>query len=296
MSDKWVKEGQKQLDSMLITLHRNGFIALDPPPEETSEENQDNSKITNGNEGERKIEFKTAAPTVRLPELMKLRGVNPLYGLFLLQHLGKANTAEKIQALESLLELPTSLGPVIRVPKKDILPNGPLADEFLDPKLLELGLASVDELVQKSEEEEHAEWEERRRFGGDYPEERKFVIPLAEKLQRLFEFEYPAVDVRITSVWAAGEIILEFNGDFNKYVVSKSLQKQEGVIFRHLLRFILLLEEFLPLTPTDGSAEDWKGELTALKEKLNVCCRNVDPQSTDEILERTAMMGFDEAV
>ncbi|MCL2743611.1 MAG: helicase, partial [Planctomycetaceae bacterium] len=230
------------------------------------------------------------------PELMKLRGVNPLYGLFLLQHLGKANTAEKIQALESLLELPTSLGPVIRVPKKDMLPNGPLVDEFLDPKLLELGLASVDELVQKTEEEEHKEWEERRRFGGEYPEERKFVIPLAEKLQRLFEFEYPAVDVRITPAWVAGEILLEFNGDFNKYVLSKSLQKQEGVIFRHLLRFILLLEEFLPLAPADGSADDWKNELTALKEKLNVCCRNVDPQSTDEILERAAQSGFDDAV
>jgi len=28
MSDKWVKEGQKQLDDMLITLHQAGFITL----------------------------------------------------------------------------------------------------------------------------------------------------------------------------------------------------------------------------------------------------------------------------
>ncbi|MCL2744486.1 MAG: DEAD/DEAH box helicase [Planctomycetaceae bacterium] len=34
MGAKRLKEGQKQLDSMLITLHRNGFIVLDPPPVE----------------------------------------------------------------------------------------------------------------------------------------------------------------------------------------------------------------------------------------------------------------------
>ena len=28
MSDKWVKEGQKQLDDMLTTLHQAGFIKL----------------------------------------------------------------------------------------------------------------------------------------------------------------------------------------------------------------------------------------------------------------------------
>ena len=28
MSDKWVKEGQRQLDDMLITLHQAGFITL----------------------------------------------------------------------------------------------------------------------------------------------------------------------------------------------------------------------------------------------------------------------------
>jgi superfamily II DNA/RNA helicase len=300
MGVKRLKEGQKQLDSMLTTLHRNGFIILKDAEGnvldlEVKEEELQLASPT-PDQPPPTPEFTTATPNSRLPELMKLRGVNPLYGLFLLQHLGKANAAERIQALESLLELPFSLGPVVRVPKKDYLPNGPLADEFLDPKLLELGLASVDELVQKTEEEEHEEWEKRKRFGGDYPEERKFIIPLAEKLRRLFEFEYPAVEVRIAPVWAAGEVLLEFNGDFNKYVVSKSLQKQEGIIFRHLLRFILLLEEFLPLTPADETAESWQKELTEMKDKLNACCRKVDPQSTDEILERAAQTKFDEAV
>jgi superfamily II RNA helicase len=32
MSEKWVKEGQKTLDEMLLTLHRAGFVVLEPEP------------------------------------------------------------------------------------------------------------------------------------------------------------------------------------------------------------------------------------------------------------------------
>ena len=66
------------------------------------------------------------------------------------------------------------------------------------------------------------------------------MLTLAEKLRRLFDYDFPGVhDLRTQPVWAAGEL-LEFGGDFNKYVTSKDLQKQEGIIFRHLLRLILL--------------------------------------------------------
>src|SRR6185436_20895245 len=56
-----------------------------------------------------------------------------------------------------------------------------------------------------------------------------------------------------TPAWAAGEV-LEFAGNFNKYITSRGLQKQEGVIFRHLLRLILLLKEFQQFTPPDDKA------------------------------------------
>jgi hypothetical protein len=228
--------------------------------------------------------FKYVLPTERLADLMKFRGVNPLYALFLLKHLGIADRSERLQAFESLLELPPSIGPSIRVPKQDVLPNGRLSTERLDPMLLTMGLATTDELVPKTEEEEEAEREQRRHFAG-WMEERTYVIPLAEKLRRLFEFEYPKADVRIFPVWSAGEILLDFNGDFNKYIVSKGMQKQEGIIFRHLLRLILLLDEFLGVPPTDGSAEAWRTDLTEMKETLLVCCTKVDPKSTQEILE-----------
>ena len=228
--------------------------------------------------------FKYALPTDRLADLMKFRGVNPLYALFLLQHLGIADRSERLQVFESLLELPPSIGPSVRVPKQDILPNGRLSTERLDPMLLTMGLATAEELVPKTEEEEEAEREQRRHFAG-WMEERTYVIPLAEKLRRLFEHEYPKVNVRIFPVWSAGEIVLDFNGDFNKYIVSKGMQKQEGIIFRHLLRLILLLDEFLGMPPTDGSPDDWQADLTEIKETLSACCAKVDPKSTQEILE-----------
>ena len=239
--------------------------------------------------------FKYALPTDRLADLMKFRGTNPLYALFLLNHLGIADRAERLQVFESLLELPPSIGPSVRVPKRDMLPNGPLSTERLDPMLLTMGLATVDELVPKTEEEEEAEREQRRHFAG-WMEERTYVISLAEKLRRLFEFEYPKVDLRVFPVWAAGEILMEFNGDFNKYIVSKAMQKQEGIIFRHLLRLILLLDEFLAMPPVDGSPEAWKADLTAMKETLFACCTTVDPRSTQEILEHAKDRHVDDAV
>ena len=238
--------------------------------------------------------FKYALPTERLADLMKFRGANPLYALFLLEHLGIADRSERLQVFESLLELPPSLGPSVRVPKQEMLPNGPLSTERLDPMLLTLGLATQDELVPKTAEEEEVEREQRRHFAG-WMEERTYVIPLAEKLRRLFEHEYPKVDVRIVPVWSAGDIVLEFNGDFNKYITSKGMQKQEGIIFRHLLRLILLLDEFLGVVPKDGSKDDWYADLTEVKEILLACCTKVDPKSTQEILEHAKDRQADDA-
>jgi len=237
--------------------------------------------------------FKYAVPTDRLADLMKFRGTNPLYALFLLEHLGIADRAERLQVFESLLELPASIGPSVRVPKQDVLPNGTLSTQRLDSMLLTMGLATADELVPKTEDEEEAERQERRHFAG-WMEERTYVISLAEKLRRLFEYEYPKVSLRIFPVWAAGEILLEFKGDFNKYIVSKGLQKQEGIIFRHLLRLILLLDEFLGMPPKEGSPEEWKADLSDMKEMLMACCTKVDPKSTQEILDHAKERNVDD--
>ena len=229
---------------------------------------------------------KSAYPTEKMAVLTKLRAVNPVYGAFLLEHLGMADRAERIQIFESLLEMPGTVARDVRVPNHDELPPGSLARGFLDQKLLDLGLASIDELVPKTAEQLEEEREMRRRFGQF--EERTYLLPLADKLLRLFDWEYPGVAVKITPVWAAGEILLRFNGDFNKFIVASQIQKQEGMIFRHLLRLLLLLEEFRPLIPAGVAPAQWDLEISSTVTMLTDCCRAVDPLSTEETLQAAA--------
>jgi hypothetical protein len=151
--------------------------------------------------------------------------------------------------------------------------------------LLQLGLATPEELTGAEEEED----DRHRRF---FEDERPRVLALADKLKRLFDHDFPGIaDVRTFPVWAAGEVI-EFGGDFNKYITSKRLQKQEGVIFRHLLRLILLIGEFGQLTPPEVTTEEWQSELFDLRNQLIRCCRQVDPNSVDEALEHEQQIEY----
>ena len=92
-------------------------------------------------------------------------------------------------------------------------------------------------------------------------------------------------DVRVESVWAAGEL-LEFGGDFNKYVTGKGLVRQEGILFRHILRLILLCGEMAQLVPADTTVEEWRADLDDISRRLTESCRKVDPDSTDKMLEQ----------
>ncbi len=51
----------------------------------------------------------TATPTPELDKLLVFRACHPLYGAFLIDLLGIANREERIQLLESVLELPRPL-------------------------------------------------------------------------------------------------------------------------------------------------------------------------------------------
>jgi hypothetical protein len=146
-----------------------------------------------------------------------------------------------------------------------------------------LGLASPEELSGADNDED-----DRHRL---FREDKVWVLALADKLRRLFDHDFPGVHgVFTTSVWAAGEL-LEFGGDFNQYVTSKGLQKQEGVVFRHLLRLILLVGEFAQLTPAEIEAQEWRADLFEIRDKLIRSCHDVDPTSTDKVLEEVAATG-----
>ena len=80
-------------------------------------------------------------------------------------------------------------------------------------------------------------------------------------------------------------------GNFEHYVSSKGLQKQEGVVFRHLLRMILLCAEMAQLTPPESTDDEWQAEMHGIAEQLAACCREVDPSSTEEALEQAKATG-----
>ncbi len=223
-----------------------------------------------------------AHPTPAMQKLVALRGIHPLYGVFLINQLGIADRSERLQAMESVLEVPGSVAYHLHVPSAEELPPGPLATTRLDVTLLQLGLASAEELGAGGEEPDEEP------PGRGMFEERVFVLTLADKLRRLFDYDFPGLrDVRTRPVWAAGEL-LEFGGDFNKYITSKGLQKQEGVIFRHLLRLILLAAEFAPFCPPDTDEAEWREAMNEIADRLTAACRVVDPTSTDQTLQQAA--------
>jgi hypothetical protein len=214
-----------------------------------------------------------ATPTPLLDRLLVFRSVHPLYGAYLVDLLGIANREERIQAFESVLEMPRPMLRYVRVPWPEDLPPGPLATTRLDPELVRRGLIAAPVPPTEEDEEEDDRWEER-------------PPTLADKLRLYFDALHPEVDdVNTQPVWAAGEL-LRYGGNFNKYVSTRDLVKQEGIIFRHLLRLILLLGEFQQLTPPDASATEWQEDLRDLAERFTASCREVDPSSTDELIEQ----------
>lgn len=320
-----VEKAQEHLNQMLITLWTAGYVKLEPkpqpkssapatpPPAKQSTTAKMVAQATGGlfeaaglgsllekpkpeavvpestavETEHRGYELKSyrpefAHPEERLELLVRMRSINPLYGEFLAGHLAIADDNERLLALESTLELPGTVARYVRVPKLEVMPAGPLATQRLDEKLLSLGLATQEELVGKSHDPDE---EQRPRGSGIFEEEKVWVITLGEKLNRLFQYDFPKVhDFTVTPVYVAGEV-LEFGGNFNKYITAKGLQKHEGIIFRHLLRLILLLDEMASIPPVESTPEDWEDRFDDLIDRLTECCRAVDPESTDETLE-----------
>jgi superfamily II DNA/RNA helicase len=305
----------KRLTKMLVTLHGMSIVALDPPPPpswqkvvtpaepgdsiepaDDSEEDEAaapqlfdallNKLKIGGSQAATAVAAKgatgpaqpepydpvTATPTPRLAEMMVFRAVHPLYGLWLLDHLAIADDHELVQVLESLLAMPGSVAKAVRVPWPDDLPPGRLALEDIDPAILTGGLLAADDLYPPADQSD-VEFELR-----------KYPIPLAQKTRLLFESQIDhAGGLFTTPVWAVGDL-LAGGGDFDKFVRGRELTKQEGILFKHCLRMILLCGEFAQVTPKGVEPEVWRAKLRGIADVLTAACRSVDPQSTDETL------------
>jgi superfamily II DNA/RNA helicase len=270
MDEPRVRASEKALDRMLLALAEGGFVALDPPPPRP--ESQEKKAEASALAPPAAYQAVLATPTPELDKLLVFRSVHPFYGAFLVNQLGSADSDERLQAMESVLEVPRPLLKFLRVPRE--MPPGPLARTRLDEELVRRGLmaAPVPESEDDEEDDRREPWEER-------------PPTLAEKLYLYFEALHPEVaDVAVQSVWCAGEL-LRFGGNFNLYVKTRDLVKQEGIVFRHLLRLILLCGEFAQVAPPEGDPSEWNAFLRDLAERLTASCREIDPSSTDETIE-----------
>jgi superfamily II DNA/RNA helicase len=314
MEPKQLEASEKQLERMLITLHAGDFVRLEPeppPPPEVAKPGEspviaeDVTKVSWLSQQlqahvDKKHEVRTgkklekpdddkdrnryrpvlAHPAERLEQLFVFRSVNPIYGMFLISHLGAADRIERMLLLESVLELPRNMLRNIRVPPPHKLPPGPLARERIDNELVQRGLIAACDLYPE--------------FDPDIPfEERKYAPALADKVRMLFEAEYPDVnDVTVQPVMVATDLLENWGDNFWNFVSAKDLTKQEGLIFRHLLRMVLLLGEFRQLTPPGMDSNVWQDEVRDICERLTACCRTVDPTSTDLMLAQVEETDF----
>ena len=325
-----IESQQKLLTRMLVTLHDGGFIELDPPPpspqhhdggqgaqgndkqarsqspadllaalslgtgivdqpQKSSKAEPQKKSATNSPSSDAPAESPRLADyqptrgtaTHKLQQLLIFRAVNPVYGAYLLDHLGLADEIEQMQVLESLLELPGSVARRVRVPQPapGRFEPGTLALDVVDMQLIQRGIATQQELYPQNQDDLPAH-------------ERLYAPPIAEKLAMLFDHSVDCTGHNpITAVWAAGDLLDNFNGDFHKFIGSRDLAMQEGVLFRHLLRMILLCEEFMQLTPSGLLREAWQARLKDWAQRLTETCRAVDARSTDETLAESPSAG-----
>ncbi len=249
----------------------------------TPEEDSDSERIKSRGFEVDGYEPISATPTDRLQRLVHLRSINPLFGVYLADQLAIADPQERIAALESVLEVPGTVARFTRMPSLEDMPAGTLATTRLDPQLLQMGLATAEELGAVNEDEDDDVQD--RGFGRVmFQEPRVWPLTIGEKIHRLFRDEFPRVDgIRVRPVWIVGRL-LEYEFDFDKYVTANKLQKEEGILFRHCLRMILLLDEMANIPPLESTVETWEDPFDDLAERLTETCRKIDPQSTDEML------------
>jgi len=313
MDPKHLEASEKHLEQMLMTLHAADLIQLEPPPpapvdpsqppqtEDTTPqpswlsqqlqaqidqrfEERTGKKLEKPQAPSPRYRPVRAYPTDQLPQLFQFRSVNPLYGLFLVRLLGEADRVERLLLLESVLEFPRNLLRTVRVPPPHKLPPGPLARNRVDQELVQRGLIAAGDLYPE--------------FDPEIPfEERKYAPSLAEKVRMLFQAEFPDVaDFDVQPVMVATDLLENWGDNFWSFVSGRDLTKQEGLIFRHLLRLVLLLGEFKQLTPVGLGVSEWHAEIRDISDRLTACCRSVDPDSTSLMLAHEHDTDFVETI
>ena len=227
--------------------------------------------------------------------LLTFRSIDPLYGAFLSEMLHRSSYEEEILAIESVLEVPPTIVRCVRVPE-GIAP-GPLQTQILEPLLVQSGIliARVNATAGEGESEPAAGGQARAP-GEASPAQPRFTLvrddeddpteedreprppSFPELLQLAFGTRLAAPEpIFVQPKWIAGGVA-EFGGDFYRFVRSRDLVKQEGLILRHLLRLVILAGEFLTLSGDP--------DYTRIAEAATAVCQRVEPQYTKHYLEQ----------
>ncbi|HWL93553.1 MAG TPA: DEAD/DEAH box helicase [Phycisphaerae bacterium] len=205
--------------------------------------------------------------------LLNFRGVDPLYGMYLVGQLNYADYAEKLIVLESVLELPPVILRKVRLPERE---PGPLEREIMLPLMISMGvvLARV-----PSKEGDGSEND----FDDSRPEDdpwwdgvsRNRPPNFPEMLKIAFEAKLAAPEPIFVQPKQIGGDVFE-DCEFYRLVRNRELTKQEGLILRHLLRLVTLSEEFAAMTQDP--------DYRRIGETATRVCHGVDPRYTDKYL------------
>lgn len=204
-------------------------------------------------------------------KLLNFRGVDPLYGMYLVGQLNYADYAEKLLVLESVLELPPVILRKVRIPDRD---PGPLEREIMTPLMISMGvvLAKMPSADDDGADEEPA-WPEDDPWWDGVSRNRPPNFP--EMLKIAFEAKLSAPEpVFVQSKFVAPDVFED--ADFYRFVRNRELVKQEGLVLRHLLRLVTLSDEFF------GQTQD--PDYQRIGELATKVCHAVDPRYTDKYL------------
>ena len=210
-----------------------------------------------------------ARATPRLDRLLSFRGINPLYGDFLSELLPKGSRSERIQALESVLELSGAVARAVPVPDARRLDPGPLETGWLDPELARQGLSAGSETTLR----------EKLMEAGPGP-------TLAAKLRVVFDGRF-APGHPIEGPAPSGPPGISWNSEATSTASSTAAawSGRRGSCFATCSGWPCCAREFSALPNWDPACiQDLQEVALALRRS----CRRIDPDSTDRFLDRGA--------
>ncbi|MCA9254747.1 MAG: DEAD/DEAH box helicase [Phycisphaerales bacterium] len=206
-------------------------------------------------------------------KLLAFRSIDPLFGAYLAEQLSRSNDLEKQIVLEALLETPPGVWRHMHLRPGDLEP-GPLQTHVMEPLMIQMGVKLAGGPAESSEEQNN-DYDDPRDDPWWDGETIERPPTLPDMLRIAFEAQLKAPEpIYIQAKLVSPDLFDDC--DFYRFVRSRNLIKQEGILLRMLLRLVTLSEEFATLTEDPA--------YRAIGEKATQCCMAVDPRYTDHFL------------